>query len=121
MVRKILIVDDEEFILELFDTALSSQGYSVYTSTDPGEALNLLDKEAIKVIFLDINMPDMSGLDLCREIKKKDISTYLVAVTGSPSTSGKEQCIEAGFNDFYSKPIALNDLYNAAKTAFNLI
>ncbi len=121
MQNKILVVDDEEFILELFETAFSSKGYCVFTTMDPSEALKLFDEENIKVVFMDINMPVMSGLDLCREIRRRDTEAQLIAVTGSPTTSDRLQCMEAGFNSFYTKPIALNDLYNAAKNAFERI
>ena len=121
MAKKILIVDDEEFIVELFETALSTKGYDVYTALNAKDALKILERVEIKVIFLDINMPEMNGLELCKEIRRRDKDAQIIAVTGSSMDYDKERYYQAGFNSFYSKPIALGELYKAAKKAFNLI
>ncbi|MCP4723408.1 MAG: response regulator [bacterium] len=121
MANKILIVDDEEFIVELFEFALSSKGYDVYTALNAKDALEIFENEEIKVFFLDINMPEMNGLELCRELRRRDKDAQIIAVTGSSMEYDKEVYYQAGFNSFYSKPIALDALYMAAKKAFSLI
>ncbi len=67
---KILVVDDEEDVLDLAATVLETEGYKVYTAVDGEEALNLITLHKPDLVLLDIVLPNMSGLDVCRNIKR---------------------------------------------------
>jgi len=116
--KKILIVDDEESICLLLNSALKSKGYDVLTVNSSSEALNLLEKETILVMFLDLNLPDMNGVELCQQIMKKNPLTIAYAITGYASHFELAECKEAGFEDYFKKPVSLVNIYKAAERAF---
>ncbi len=116
--NKILIVDDEQAIRTLFKTALTQKNYIVYTAESAEEALKILDKERILVMFLDLNLPGMNGIDLCRKIMRKAPDTFAFAVTGYASNYKSSECKKAGFKDYFSKPVPLQVIFDAAKNAF---
>lgn len=118
MEKRILVVDDEESICMLLKSALSAKGYDVVTVNSSSEALELLDKETILVMFLDLNLPDMTGLELCREVIKLNPLTIAYAITGYASHFELADCKEAGFEDYFKKPVALVNIYQAAERAF---
>ena len=118
---KILIVDDEKAILLLLEKMFSKAGYKVRTSTSGKAALALLENEEVQVIFSDLNMPDMNGLELCRKIKKERPMTILYAMTGYASLFELADCRDAGFEDYFNKPMKLKVLLKAAQDAFNRI
>jgi len=107
---KILIVDDERSILLLLKEALAQWGYQVATAGSAAEALQMLQKEIFDALITDIRMPDMSGLDLLREIKKKDESIEVVMMTGYPTIASAVQALKEGAFDYLSKPLILDEL-----------
>lgn len=117
--KRILIVDDEESIRMLFDSALSQKGYQVITAQSGEEALEILDKMSIFVMFLDLNLPGMNGIELCRKVMKITPITIAFAITGYASHFELSDCKEAGFEDYFSKPVPLKDILLAVENAFN--
>ena len=107
---KILVVDDEKSILLLLREALTQWGYQVTCASSAAEALDLLSTELFDALVSDIRMPDMSGLDLLREIKKKDESIEVVMMTGYPTISSAVQALKEGAYDYLSKPLILDEL-----------
>ena len=118
MESRILVVDDEPLIQEVYETALSNAGYSVVTAGSGEEALRILKKEKINVMFLDLKMPGMDGLELCRKIRKSNPIACIYAVTGYASIFELADCREAGFDDYFNKPIDLKLLVKTAQDAF---
>lgn len=116
--KKILIVDDEEAIRKLFKMALTLKGYRVFCADSSEHALKVIEKETIPVMFLDLNLPGMSGLDLCKIIVKKTPETIIYAVTGYAANYKSLECKEAGFKNYFSKPVPLNTIFDAAHDAF---
>ena len=119
--KNILVVDDEESICLLFKSALQSKKYTVYTATTPEEALKILDDVSILVMFIDLNLPEMNGLELCRKIMEINPLTIAYAITGYASHFQLAECKSAGFEDYYKKPVRLVDIYSAAERAFEKI
>lgn len=119
--KNILVVDDEKSILHLFETAFKKAGYHVFSTTSGDEALELLDKEDIQVMFLDLNMPEMDGIELCRAIKKKLPISIVYAMTGYATLFELTDCLDAGFNDYFKKPINMKVLMKAAEDGFDKI
>jgi len=118
MNKKMLIVDDEEAILVLFYEAFRGQGYEVFTADSGEKALQILASENIQVFFLDLNLPGMNGIELCREIRKEHPMAIIHAVTGYVSLFQLRDCRVAGFDDYFAKPVNLEDLFKAASDAF---
>ncbi len=122
MQKKILIVDDEKIIRDLLEKAFKREGYTVYVAIDAENALSLLEKENdINVMFLDLKLPGMDGIELCRKIRCNKPMAITYAVTGYASLTELSKCRNAGFEDYFSKPVELRIIFKAAETAFEKI
>jgi DNA-binding response OmpR family regulator len=120
--NKILVVDDEPAVLNVFSQAFSRVGYTSITANSAEAALDILNDTNIHVMFLDLNLPGMSGAELCREIRKRRGSAPVVyAVTGYSSLYELTDCREAGFDDYFTKPVGLKILIKAAADGFDKI
>jgi CheY-like chemotaxis protein len=119
--NKILIVDDEIAIISLMTHAFSRAGYGVRSAQSGEEALELLKQDKIQVMFLDLNMPGMDGIELCKAIRKDMPMAMIFAVTGYASLFELTDCREAGFDDYFKKPVNIKKLTNTAETAFEKI
>ena len=97
--------------------AFIGAGYNVVLAGSAEEALEIIKSEAFPVIFLDLNLPKMNGLDLCREITKLYPTSIIHAVTGFASVYELVDCREAGFDDYFAKPVSLRALIKAASEA----
>jgi DNA-binding response OmpR family regulator len=118
MNRKILVVDDERSIRDLFTSALSDAGYDVYLAENGEVALDILGKQDIELIFLDLKLFGMNGIELCRQIRKTRPIAIIYAMTGWSGLFEIEECREAGFDDYFKKPISLDTLLRSVEDAF---
>jgi len=118
MKRKILIVDDEASIRDLFYDSFSDAGYEVSLATNAEEALRILDNEKIMVMFLDLKLFGTDGIQLCRQIRRTDHIAIIYAMTGWAGLFEIEECREAGFDDFFTKPIKIDQMSEAVEGAF---
>jgi CheY-like chemotaxis protein len=116
--RRILVVDDEAPIREMMTRAFTKAGYEVQVAESAEEALNLIKTYKYMVYFLDLNLPQMSGIELCRHIRKDNPLTIAYAVTGYATTFEVFECREAGFEDYFTKPVEMKTLVQAAEHAF---
>lgn len=103
----ILLVDDEPDILELLEYHLEKEGYNVYKCTNGREALQQIRQVKPHLIILDVMMPDMDGIETCREIRAmKDMDDVLIAfLTARGEDYSHEAGLEAGADDYIIKPI----------------
>lgn len=118
MNNRILVVDDEPAIRDSFKKAFSAGGYSAVCAESAEQALEILKGENIQVMFLDLNLPLMSGVDLCKQIRKDKPLAIIHAVTGYTSLFELADCRDAGFDDYFTKPVELKKLLTAAENAF---
>src|SRR5439155_1703788 len=109
-VAKILVVDDEPSILKLLKEALTQWGYQVGCVGTGTEALEAIRTELYDAAITDIRMPEMSGLDLLREIKRHDESIEVIVMTGYPTISSAVEALKEGAYDYLSKPLILDEL-----------
>ncbi len=116
--RKVLVVDDEVPILEMLVETFTMAGYTVRTAENAEAALKILKEETIMVMFLDIRLPGMSGIELCRRIREADQISIIHAFTGYSTIYGLLECRAAGFDDFFVKPVETELLLKAADDAF---
>ncbi len=117
--KKIFIVDDETPILNLFKKWFEKKGYAIGTAETAEEALEILETEQFKVMFLDLLLPDMDGLDLCREIRKDEPDALIFAITGHASKFELTDCLNAGFDGYFLKPIDLELLHKTVEEALS--
>src|SRR5437879_1916869 len=107
---KILVVDDETSILKLLKEALTQWGYQVACVSTGTEALEAIRTELFDAAITDIRMPEMTGLDLLREIKRHDESIEVIVMTGYPPIASAVEALKEGAYDYLSKPLILDEL-----------
>ena len=118
MSSKVMIVDDEPVILDMLGKAFAKQGYQAVCAKDAEEALKLIDQD-VKVFFLDLKLPgNIDGLELCRRIRSEYPETSVFAMTAYATLFELSDCREAGFDDYFIKPVKLEMLFMAAQHAF---
>ncbi len=109
---RVLIAEDEEFQAELLRTALTEAGYEVTVVSAGHQALELVRNEEFQMVVSDWEMPEMSGVELCREIRQRITSRYVYVILLT-SRSGSQNVIEglaAGADDFVTKPFNSQEL-----------
>jgi two-component system KDP operon response regulator KdpE len=107
--QNILVVDDEPQITRVLKTTLSSQGYGIRTASDGEEALRAMSEWPPDLIVTDLRMPNMDGLDLCREVRKtSQVPIIVLSVKGEDSI--KVQALDAGADDYVTKPFSMTEL-----------
>ena len=108
MAYKILIVDDEKMMTELLSDHLRDCGYDTITANCSRQAVEMLPKQP-DLIILDINMPDMNGLELCKNIRSH-INCPIIFVTARICEQDKINGLQYGGDDYITKPFSLNEL-----------
>ncbi len=118
MDRKILVVDDEASIREWLADAFTAQGYEPYVAENGQEAIQILTREDIYVIVLDLKLFGMNGIELCRKIHHRRPLAIVYAMTGWGALFEVEECREAGFDDYFIKPMDTGMILGAVADAF---
>ena len=112
MSRRIMVVDDEVGALTLIGIMLERGGFEVLKARDAYIALEILEKETPDLIILDVMMPGMDGIELCRKIRAasptRETPVLILSARGDPEAV--KDGMEAGANDYLSKPILHHDL-----------
>ncbi len=116
--KKILVVDDEKVVRYLCDIASRDKGYTVFYAEGAEEALAILNDENIDVMFLDLNLPDMSAIELCRRIRSDQPNAYIIAITGYSAIVDINECYEVVFDDYLEKPVSFDLLLTTTYKAF---
>jgi CheY-like chemotaxis protein len=118
MAKTILVVDDEVTVRDLLKDTFVIEGYDVRLAEGAETAFEILKEENIEVIFLDLKLFGINGIELCRQIKKDNPLTIIFAMTGWAALYDVEECREAGFDDFFTKPVQTETLLKAVDGAF---
>jgi len=105
---KVLVVDDEKDIIELVSYNLEKEGFKVVSATAGEKALELVSSEAPKIIILDLMLPGIDGLDVCRELKRSDqtSSIPIIMLTAKGEESDIVIGLELGADDYITKPFS---------------
>lgn len=119
--KSILIVDDEENIRKYLGQSLSQDGLDVHTAKYGKEGLNILLQKHIDVVLLDLNLPDINGLDVLREIKKIDIQSVVIIITAYGEISSAVEAIKLGAYDYMTKPFDVEDIKIVINKAFRIV
>lgn len=114
---KILVVDDERAIRNSLKEILSDEGYDVDIAENGPDALALVDKEKYNIIFSDIKMPGMDGMELLEKLVSDGCEAAIVMISGHGDIDVAVECIKKGAYDFIQKPLDLNRILITIKNA----
>ncbi len=110
---KVLIIDDSEHILELLSAGFSSTPYIVKTVSDPILAFELIGKENFNIVVSDIEMPNLSGLELLKKIKNYNGMIQVVIITGYLTINNTLNAFRYGAENLFFKPLDVNEVIEA--------
>jgi two-component system, OmpR family, KDP operon response regulator KdpE len=108
-VSQILVVDDEQQILRAVRRALMARGYDVVTAADGGDALVEAEASSPDLVVLDLNLPDMDGLEVCRRLRTWTRVPILI-LSVREDESGKVAALDLGADDYLTKPFGVEEL-----------
>ena len=108
--KKILVVDDEKAICEILEEFLSLFGHSVTSANSGADAIEVVHRARPDVVFLDIRMPGMSGLDVLKEIKALDSSVRVIMISAFGDEETESMARELGADGYIQKPVDLPGL-----------
>lgn len=107
---KILVVDDDPAVRESLRRSLIFNGYAVILATDGEEALDKIQSERPDMVILDVMMPKIDGLEVCRELRSQGDDVPILLLTARDSVSERVAGLDAGADDYLTKPFALEEL-----------
>jgi two-component system, OmpR family, response regulator MprA len=107
---QILVVDDEPAVRDSLDRALRLEGYEVGLAGDGAEALEALADESPDAVVLDLMMPRVDGLEVCRRMRAAGNRTPVLVLTARDTVSDRVKGLDAGADDYLVKPFALDEL-----------
>ncbi|MCC7260569.1 MAG: response regulator [Alphaproteobacteria bacterium] len=117
MVKRILIVEDNELNLKLFRDLLEAHGYETLETKDGMEALRLAHENSPDLILMDIQLPEISGLDITRRLKAESVTSAIpvIAVTAFAMRDDEQKILQAGCEAYISKPISIMPFLETVK------
>lgn len=110
MADKVLLVDDEESIVESIEYALSQEGFEVVSAHNGQEALQKVQLEKPNLIVLDLMLPELSGLEVCRILRRERNETPIIMLTAKGEEIDRVIGLEVGADDYLVKPFSLREL-----------
>jgi len=113
---RVLVVDDEESFVDALSVGLRSEGFIVHVARDGVEALKVFDDVQPEVVLLDVMLPLMSGLDVCRELRARS-SVPILMVTARDAELDAVVGLELGADDYITKPYSLRELVARMRAA----
>jgi two-component system response regulator MprA len=107
---RVLVVDDDPQLREALTRALELDGYTVGTASNGAQALDVISKERPDVMVLDVMMPYVGGLDVCRTLRDRRDRLPVLVLTARDEVGDRVEGLDAGADDYLTKPFALDEL-----------
>ncbi|MCA9833165.1 MAG: response regulator transcription factor [Thermomicrobiales bacterium] len=107
---KVLIVEDEARLASLIKRALTEEGHTVEVAGTGEDAISVLTSISLDIVILDVMLPGMNGLDVCRRVRKLKYSVPILLLTAKSSIEDRVEGLDAGADDYLLKPFALAEL-----------
>ena len=115
---RILIVDDSKGTLEVLRRNLESQNYLVFTASNVGDGVKILDAENVDLVITDLRMPGESGMDLVRHVNENLKNTEVIVITGYPFFQGAVTAVKGGAQEYLAKPFTDKELFAAVERSY---
>jgi putative nucleotidyltransferase with HDIG domain len=115
--ENILVIDDEDFILQLAKDILERYNYAVHATSNGNEGLKLIDTEKFDLLLTDIRMPDISGLDIIRSVRKRNNEIPIIVITGHGTLDIAINALRLGAQGFLLKPFTPEELRTSVSEA----
>ena len=112
--KRVLVVDDDPIVGQCFDQVLAPKGYAVIRASSGAEALARLASEEYDVVYTDIKMPGMSGIEVARRVRASAPWLPVVIVTGYGSQQNQAEAAQIGVTDFLAKPLSPEVIWESA-------
>ena len=109
--KNLLVVDDNKMNLKLASKIFSKMGHVVTLAESGEESLKLIEENEFDLVFMDMQMPGMSGVETTVKLREMKVSTPIVALTANAFDSDRQQCLAAGMDDFTTKPLRRGELH----------
>lgn len=106
----ILIIEDDERILEFVRRGLEAEGYLIETAGNGGQGLQLMLNAEYDLLLLDLMLPDMSGQEVCRQLRQQGVKSPVLMLTAMDSLEDKVEGLRMGADDYLTKPFAFDEL-----------
>lgn len=119
--HKILIVEDELTMLQGLKDNLELEGYTIDTASNGNQGLELIRNNKYHLILLDVMLPGISGLDICKTIRREEIDTPVILLTAKASEIDKVLGLEFGADDYITKPFSLRELLARIKAVLRRV
>ncbi len=117
--ERVLVVDDEQSIREFLEIMLKREKYEVTTAANGSKALRLLEKESFDMVITDIQMPQVSGMDLLEKVKNMNPNIIVIMITAYGSTESAVEAMKLGAYDYITKPFKIDELKIIIRKAFD--
>ena len=114
---RILIVDDEPPIRRFLRTSLGAQGYQVLEAGDGAEAMDMLKRNTVDVVVLDLGLPNLHGFDVIEKIRADKSAVPIIVLSSRTDEAGKVKALDLGADDYVTKPFGLDELLARIRTA----
>ncbi len=114
---KILVIDDERSIRNSLKEILADEGYDVDVAENGLQGCEMVEKEKYRVIFCDIKMPEMDGMEVLDKLTEMGIDSAVIMISGHGDIDTAVECIKRGAFDFIQKPLDLNRIFITIKNA----
>jgi two-component system response regulator MprA len=108
--ERVLVVDDDPPLRRMLERTLSAEGFQVSVAGDGGAALVAVERAAPDLIVLDVAMPAIDGLSVCRRLRAKGLATPILMLTARDAVADRVTGLEAGADDYLVKPFAVSEL-----------
>lgn len=106
---RIAIIEDEQAISDMIKYNLEREGYEVYTAYDGEEGLRLIETQPLDLILLDIMLPNVDGLDICKKVRQK-MDTPIIILSAKADEFDKVLALELGADDYVTKPFSMREV-----------
>ena len=106
----VLVVDDEAALRKVIRASLAASGFAVEEAGNGADALSVVHQRPFDLVLLDVNMPGMTGVEACRQIRAYAPRTGIVMVTVRDAEEDKVRALEAGADDYVTKPFQFREL-----------